>query len=39
MTNLRSGRENAGFGVIGIFPTIDSWVRLETCYLTEYSED
>jgi len=25
--------------VIGIFPTIDSWVRLETCYLMEYSED
>jgi transposase-like protein len=25
--------------VIGVFPTIDSWVRLETCYLMEYSED
>ena len=25
--------------IIGIFPTIDSWVRLETCYLMEYSED
>ena len=25
--------------VIGIFPTIESWVRLETCYLMEYSED
>jgi len=25
--------------VIGIFPTIDSWVRLETCYLMGYSED
>jgi putative transposase len=25
--------------VIGIFPTIASWVRLETCYLMEYSED
>ena len=25
--------------VIGIFPTIDSWVRLETCYLMEYSDD
>ena len=25
--------------VIGIFLTIDSWVRLETCYLIEYLED
>ena len=25
--------------VTGIFPTIDSWVRLETCYLIEYSDD
>ena len=25
--------------MIGVFPTIDSWVRLETCYLMEYSED
>jgi transposase-like protein len=25
--------------VIGVFPSIDSWVRLETCYLMEYSED
>lgn len=25
--------------VVGIFPTIASWVRLETCYLIEYSED
>lgn len=25
--------------VIGVFPTIESWVRLETCYLMEYSED
>jgi putative transposase len=25
--------------VVGVFPSIDSWVRLETCYLMEYSED
>jgi putative transposase len=25
--------------VVGVFPTVDSWVRLETCYLMEYSED
>lgn len=25
--------------VIGVFPTIDSWVRLETCYLMDYLED
>jgi putative transposase len=25
--------------VIGVFPTVDSWVRLVTCYLVEYSED
>jgi putative transposase len=25
--------------VIGIFPGIDCWVRLETCYLMEYSDD
>jgi putative transposase len=25
--------------VVGIFPSIESWVRLETCYLIEYSED
>jgi hypothetical protein len=25
--------------VIGFFPTIDSWVRLETRYPIEYSED
>jgi hypothetical protein len=25
--------------VIGLFPTIDSRVRLVTCYLVEYSED
>jgi putative transposase len=24
--------------VVGVFPTVDSWVRLETCYLMEYSE-
>lgn len=26
-------------GVIGVLPTVDSWVRLVTCYLVEYSED
>lgn len=25
--------------VIGVFPTVESWVRLVTCYLVEYSED
>jgi transposase-like protein len=25
--------------VIGVFPTVDSYVRLVTCYLVEYSED
>jgi len=25
--------------VIGVFPSVESWVRLETCYLMEYSED
>ena len=25
--------------VIGVFPTVDSYVRLVTCYLAEYSED
>lgn len=25
--------------VIGIFPSIASWVRLEACYLMEYSDD
>jgi putative transposase len=25
--------------VIGVFPPVESWVRLETCYLMEYSED
>lgn len=25
--------------VVGVFPSVDSWVRLETCYLMEYSED
>lgn len=25
--------------VIEVFPTVDSWVRLVTCYLVEYSED
>jgi putative transposase len=25
--------------VVGIFPSIGSWVRLDTCYLMEYSED
>ena len=25
--------------VIGVFPTTESWVRLTTCYLMEYSED
>lgn len=25
--------------MIGVFPTIDSWVRLEPCDLREYSED
>jgi transposase-like protein len=25
--------------VIGVFPTVDSFVRLVTCYLVEYSED
>ena len=25
--------------VVGIFPPIPSWVRLDTCYLMEYSED
>lgn len=25
--------------VIGVFPTIESWVRSVTCYLVEYSED
>jgi len=24
--------------VIGVFPSVESWVRLETCYLMEYSE-
>jgi putative transposase len=25
--------------VVGVFPSVESWVRLETCYLIEYSED
>ena len=25
--------------VIGVFPSVESWVRLEPCYLIEYSED
>lgn len=25
--------------VIGVFPPVESWVRLEICYLMEYSED
>jgi putative transposase len=25
--------------VVGVFPSIDSYVRLVTCYLIEYSED
>jgi putative transposase len=25
--------------VIGVFPTVESWVRLVTCYLVEYFED
>jgi hypothetical protein len=25
--------------VVGAFFTVDSWVRLETCHLMEYSED
>jgi hypothetical protein len=25
--------------VIGVFPTVDSYVRLVTCYLVEYSEN
>jgi hypothetical protein len=25
--------------VIGVFPTVDSYVRLVTCYLVEYLED
>jgi len=25
--------------VIGVFRSVESWVRLETCYLIEYSED
>jgi putative transposase len=25
--------------IVGVFPSIDSYVRLVTCYLTEYSED
>jgi putative transposase len=25
--------------VVGVFPSVDSWVRLETFYLMEYSED
>ena len=25
--------------VVGVFPSIDSYVRLITCYLLEYSED
>jgi len=28
-----------GTSSIGVFPTVDSWVRLVTCYLVEYSED
>jgi putative transposase len=25
--------------VVGIFPSVDSYIRLVTCYLIEYSED
>jgi ATP-dependent protease HslVU (ClpYQ) peptidase subunit len=25
--------------VIDVFPSIKSWVRIEPCYLMEYSED
>ena len=25
--------------VIGVFPSVEPWVRLETCYLMEYSKD
>jgi len=41
-TNMseRTGREfRRRSRVIGVFPTTESWVRLATCYLMEYSED
>jgi putative transposase len=34
---VREGRRR--IRVIGVFPPVESWIRLDTCYLMEYSED